>query len=62
MNYYRVHSRDNDTCFYYDKDEQVQLEYCPTCELLTNREKAREQSIAIYRKKGKYLMSDVDTN
>lgn len=39
MNYYRVHSRDNDTCFYYDKDEQVQLEYCPTCGLLTNREK-----------------------
>ena len=58
MNYYRVHSRDNDTCFYYDKDEQVQLEYCPTCGVLTNREKAREQSIAIYRKKGKYLMSD----
>lgn len=58
MNYYFVHSRDNDTCFYYGKDQHIQLEYCPTCRLIINREKATEQSIAIYRKKGKYLISD----
>jgi hypothetical protein len=58
MDYYLVHSRDNDTCFYYDKEGQIQLEYCLTCGLLTNREEAIEQGIAIYRKKGKYLISD----
>jgi hypothetical protein len=56
LKYYNVYGDSDDTCFYYDKEAKVKLEYCPQCGKITNRKEAILQACQFYRRKHKRLL------